>query len=129
MTFSLGTRAPQWRQARCILCTGRLLVRDDEEQTVCAACGARLEVLPAPVETRVRHIGEALDAVRDTLDPESVERALARLRERQQAQSEVLAEPLASARFRRAILAAGLLSTAFGCALIVSGAPGYGALL
>jgi hypothetical protein len=125
----MATRAPQWRQARCILCTGKLLVRDDEEQTVCAACGARLEVLPAPVETRVRHIGEALDAVRDTLDPQSVERALARLRERHQAQSVVLAEPLASARFRRAILAVGVLSTALGGAMLVTGAAGFGALL
>jgi hypothetical protein len=104
MQFPMATRVPQWRQARCILCSGRLLVRDDEEQVVCAACGARLEVLPAPIETRVRHIGEALDTVRDTLDPQSVERALVRLRERHRAQSEVLAEPLASARFRRAIL-------------------------
>src|SRR6185436_7740763 len=97
----MASRTPQWRQARCVLCTSALLVRDDNDQVVCTACGARLEVLPSPSETRVRHVGEALDAARGTLELAAVERALVRLRERKAAQSEVLAEPLASARFRR----------------------------
>jgi hypothetical protein len=125
----MAARAPQWRQARCVLCTAPLLVRDDNEEVVCAACGARLEVLPAPTETRVRHVGEALDTVRETLQPAALERALVRLRERQVAQSEVLAEPLASARFRRAMVALGVGAGILGIVLVVTGLGGSGALL
>src|SRR3954454_7883224 len=120
------SRSPQWRQARCILCTAPLLVRDDNEQVVCTACGARLEVLPLPSETRVRHVGEALDSVRGTLDVAAVERALVRLRERKVAQSEVLAEPLASARFRRATVAIGVVASVLGAAVMTTGLGGYG---
>jgi hypothetical protein len=104
-------------------------VRDDNEEVVCAACGARLEVLPALRETRVRHVGEALDAVRATLDPAAVERALGRLRERKMAQSEVLAEPLASARARRGLLALGIVGSIVGGVMALSGLGGYGAVV
>src|SRR3954451_8032360 len=125
----MASRSPQWRQARCVLCTAPLLVRDDNEQVVCTACGARLEVLPSPTETRVRHIGEALDSVRDTLDMAAVERALARLRERKQPQSEGLAEPLASARFRRATVVLGVVAIVLGVIVMTTGPGGYGVVL
>ncbi|HEX9374449.1 MAG TPA: hypothetical protein VF897_25765 [Roseiflexaceae bacterium] len=125
----MASRVPQWRQARCTLCTAPLLVRDDNEQVVCAACGARLEVLPNPTETRVRHVGEALEAVKDSLEPSAVERALARLKERQLAQSEILAEPLASARFRRATIAIALIAVGAGVVVIVTGTGRAGVLL
>ncbi|HEY3058700.1 MAG TPA: hypothetical protein VGL99_06975 [Chloroflexota bacterium] len=125
----MASRIPQWRQARCTLCTAPLLVRDDNEQVVCAACGARLEVLPHPTETRVRHVGEALDAVKGTLEPSAVERALERLKERQLAQAEVLAEPLASARFRRATIAIALLAAGAGLIVIITGTGRAGVLL
>ena len=120
---------PQWRHARCVLCTAPLLVRDDNDQVVCTDCGARLEVLPTPTETRVRHVGEALDATRDTLDLHAVERALVRLRERRIAQSEVLAEPLASARFRRATVALGVAACIVGAVMLVAGQGRFGVLL
>jgi len=125
----MASRSPQWRQARCILCTAPLLVRDDNEQVVCTACGARLEVLPLPSETRVRHVGEALDSVRDTLELAAVERALVRLRERKAAQSEVLAEPLASARFRRTTVVFGVAACVLGAVVMMSGMGGYGVVL
>ena len=125
----MASRVPQWRQARCTLCAAPLLVRDDNEQVVCAACGARLEVLPTPQETRVRHIGEALDAVKDTLEPSAVERALVKLKERRLAQSEVLAEPLASARFRRATIAIALIAAGAGLFVLVTGTGRAGVLL
>ena len=125
----MASRTPQWRQARCVLCTAPLLVRDDNEQVVCTACGARLEVLPSPTETRMRHVGEALDGVRDTLEMAAVERALARLRERKVAQSEVLAEPLASARFRRVTVILGVVASVVGVVVMTMGLGGYGAVL
>jgi len=125
----MTSRTPQWRHARCVLCTAPLLVRDDNEQVVCSACGARLEVLPSPTETRVRHAGEALDTVRDTLELAAVERALVRLRERKVAQSEVLAEPLASARFRRATVVLGVVAGVLGMIVMLTGLGGYGVVL
>lgn len=125
----MASRTPQWRPARCVLCTAPLLVRDDNEQVICTACGARLEVLPSSTETRVRHIGEALDAVRDTLELAAVERALVRLRERKVAQSEVLAEPLASARFRRATVVLGVAACVLGAVVMTMGVGGYGVVL
>ena len=46
-----------WRPARCPLCDGSLLVRDDAEQVVCGACGSLLDVLPSATVTSVRHAG------------------------------------------------------------------------
>ena len=77
----------------------------------------------------MRHVGEALDAVRDTLEPAAVERALVRLRERKVAQSEVLAEPLASARFRRATVALGGAACVLGVIVMMTGLGGYGVVL
>jgi hypothetical protein len=112
-----------------VLCTSGLLVRDDNDEVVCGACGARLEVLPLPTETRVRHVGEALESAEGTLEPAAVERALVRLRERKIAQSEVFAEPLASARFRRATIAVGILASGLGAVVVATGAGRIGVVL
>lgn len=120
---------PLWRPARCVLCAGHLLVRDDNEQVVCSACGARLEVLPAPTETRVRHVGEALDSVEESLEPAAVERALDKLRERQAAQTEAMGYDLTTARVRRGMSVVGALIGAGGTLLVVTGHGAVGVLL
>jgi hypothetical protein len=120
---------PLWRQARCALCAAHLLVRDDNEQVVCVTCGARLEVLPTPTETRVRHIGEDLDSVRASLEPGAVDRALQKLRERQVAQTEAFGYDLTSARVRHGMSMAGGLIGVLGGALIVTGHGALGVLL
>jgi hypothetical protein len=120
---------PLWRQARCALCASHLLVRDDNEQVVCLACGARLEVLPTPTETRVRHVGEDLESVRHSLEPDAVDRALRKLRERQVAQTEALGYDLTTARIRRAMSVAGAALGIAGSVLIVSAHGAVGVLL
>jgi uncharacterized Zn finger protein (UPF0148 family) len=112
---------PKWRNARCGLCTSPLLVRDDNEQVVCSACGARLEVLVSPQETRVRHIGEDLARVRETLDRQALERALERLRERREAQSEALRDTLQAAGVRRGIAVFGVLACVAGLVVALLG--------
>jgi hypothetical protein len=111
------------------LCTSPLLVRDDNEQVVCTACGARLEVLPTPTETRVRHIGEGLDSVRESLEPEAVERALVRLRERHRAQAQALAGELTTARLRQVMTVIGAVACIAGGTLSLMGAGGFSAFL
>ncbi len=126
----MSASTPLWRRARCNLCTTPLLVRDDNEQVVCAACGARLQVLPAVGETRVRHIGEALDSVRESLDASAVQRALDRLRERQAAQVEALGAELGAARVRRAIVVVGtMLAVVSGLLAILGQQRGLSTLL
>ncbi|HEX9439049.1 MAG TPA: hypothetical protein VF909_05170 [Roseiflexaceae bacterium] len=120
---------PKWRQARCVLCLGPLLVRDDNEQVVCSACGARLEVLPTTMETRVRHAGEALDSVRDTLDPAAVERSLMRLRERLAAHQEALGPDIRTAQIKRGMSVIGALMSIAGAVLAIQGHGGLSALL
>ncbi len=120
---------PLWRQARCALCSGNLLVRDDNEQVVCSACGAQLEVFPTASETRVRHVGEDLDSVKPTLDAQAVQRALEKLRERQIAQTEALGHDLTTARMRRAMSIGGLLTGGAGTFLVVTNHGAIGVLL
>jgi hypothetical protein len=118
---SVVTVVPKWRTARCVLCVSPLLVRDDSEEVVCSACGARLEVLAWPQETRVKHVGQDLASVRDSLDRQALVRALERLRERRLAQAEALRDSLRSARVRHGMMAFGALTCVAGLALALLG--------
>jgi len=119
----------QWRRARCPLCTGSLLVRDDAERVVCADCGGLLDVLPSAEGTTVRHAGEALEAARATLELDAVERALTRLRERQSEHAVVARDVLRSARLRQTLALASLAVGCLGLGLLLVGHTGLGALL
>jgi hypothetical protein len=124
-----GGPIAHWRPARCPLCDGSLLVRDDAEQVVCPACGSLLDVLPSAAGTSVRHAGEALEAARDSLEPDALERALARLRERQATHALVAQDVLRSAGLRRSVALVALLACCVGLGLLVTGHAAPGALL
>jgi hypothetical protein len=124
-----GRPTAHWRPARCPLCDGSLLVRDDAEQVVCSACGSLLDVLPSAAGTLVRHAGQALEAVRASLEADALERALQRLRERQAAHAEVARDVLRSAGLRRWLGLSATVACAVGFGLLLTGHAGPGALL
>lgn len=120
---------PRWHSTRCTLCDSTVLVRDDNERVTCRACGAVLDVMPSASGSVVRHVGEALDSVQDSLDAGAVQRALARLRERQAAHAVAASDALRTAHLRRvlALVAAG--ACVLGLVLAIAGHAGQGALV
>ncbi len=117
--------------AWCPLCKGRIRARDDEARKVCPLCGALLDVLPQPSGTPARHMGEAMDEVRFSLQPAALERALTTLRERYEARCIALDETLRMARIRRVwlIVAATLcLGGLLAMVYPALGGPGAGGI-
>jgi hypothetical protein len=120
---------PQWHTARCTLCDGSVLARDDRQSAICPSCGALLDILPSPSGTTVRHVGQALDAVRDSLEPVAMERALDRLRERASSHALAAQDALRSARVRRLLTFGALVVALVSLVGVIWGDGGRAALL
>ena len=120
---------PRWHTARCTLCDGSVLARDDSQTVICPSCGALLDVLPSPSGTTVRHVGEALHAVHDSLEPVAMERALARLRERTSSHALAARDALRGARMRRLLTMSAVAVALVSLSAVIWGHGGQFALL